>query len=301
MNCKNPDKCTVNIYFSIQGFRGDEKIGDVVRCAMFSNTFPSLKSPEELAFEAEMESVIKEGDVNIDELSAAEFVTDGENEEDDEEMIDVVEQLGLLEDITKRKKSAIIRDTNDKESRKENEKGKIDIQKMKENMGQMNNDDKEAVAAVFTSVKEMRRAAQLNYKALTRVRNVMMKYPPLDFLYKVMKPIGEIMPQDQINTGFPLLMMTPVEGGKTQEKNKIKRMAKKCIKCIPKKVYRNGVAFHQCSYPDCKYTRKSWGAIDTHIMIEHLKCKYVCKECEKELTSSDGLRRHMQVFHSEKE
>ena len=107
---------------------------------MFSNTFPSLKSPEELAFEVEMESVIKEGDVNIDELSAAEFVTDGENEEDDAEMIDVVEQLGLLEDITERKKSAIIRDKNDKESRKENEKGKIDIQKMKENMGQMNND-----------------------------------------------------------------------------------------------------------------------------------------------------------------
>ena len=189
---------------------------------MFSNTFPSLKSPEELAFEAEMESVIKEGDVNIDELSAAEFVTDGESEEDDAEMIDVVEQLGLLEDITERKKSTIIRDKNDKESRKENEKGKIDIQKMKENMGQMNNDDKEAVAAIFTSVKEMRRVAQLNYKALTRVRNVMMKYPPLDFLYKVMKPIGEIMPQDQINTGFPLLMMTPMEGSKTQEKNKIK-------------------------------------------------------------------------------
>ena len=108
-----------------------------------------MKSPEELAFEAEMESVIKEGDVNIDELSAAEFVTDGENEEDDAEMIDVVEQLGLLEDITERKKSAIIRDKNDKESRKENEKGKIDIQKLKENIGQMNNDDKDAVAAVF--------------------------------------------------------------------------------------------------------------------------------------------------------
>ena len=53
---------------------------------------------------------------------------------------------------------------------------------MKENMGQMNKDDKDAVAAVFTSVKEIRRVAQLNYKALTRVRNVMMKYPPLDFL-----------------------------------------------------------------------------------------------------------------------
>ena len=189
---------------------------------MFSNTFPSVKSPQELAFEAEMESVVKEGDVNIDELSAAEFITDGESEEDDAEMIDVVEQLGLLEDLTEWKKSAIVRDVNEKQSRKEAEKGELDIQKMKENMGQMNKEDKEAVAAIFTSVKEMRRVAQLNYKALTRVCNVMMKYPPLDFLYKVMKPIGKIMSQDQINTGIPLLMMTPVEGGKTQEKNKIK-------------------------------------------------------------------------------
>ena len=173
-----------------------------------------------------MESVIKEGDVNIDELSAAEFVTDGENEEDDAEMIDVVEQLGLLKDITERKKSAIITDKNDKELRKENEKGKIDIQKMKENIGQMNNDDKDAVAAVFTSVKEMRRAAQLNYKALTRVRNVMMKYPPLDFLYKVMKPIGEIMPQDQINTGFPLLMMTPWKAVKHRKRIKLNEWLK---------------------------------------------------------------------------
>ena len=169
-----------------------------------------------------MESVVKEGDVNIDELSAAEFIMDGESEEDDAEMIDVVEQLGLLEDLTERKKSTIITDANEKQSRKEAEKGELDIQKMKENMGQMNKGDKEAVAAVFTSVKEMRRAAQLNYKALTRVRNVMMKYPPLDFLYKVMKLIGEIIPQDQINTGVPLLMMTPMEGGKTQEKNIIK-------------------------------------------------------------------------------
>ena len=223
---------------------------------MFSNAFPSVKSPQELAFEVEMESVVKEGDVNIDELSTAEFIMDGESEENDAEMIDVVEQLGLLEDLTEGKKSAIIRDANEKQLRKEAEKGELDIQKMKENMGQMNKEDKDAVAAIFTSVKEMRRVAQLNYKALTRVHDVMMKYPPLDFLYKVMKPIGEIMPQDQINTGVPLLMMTPVEGGKTQEKNKIKRILKKCIKCILKKVYKNGVVFHRCSYPDCKYTRR---------------------------------------------
>ena len=79
-------------------------------------------------------------------------------------------------------KSEIVRDANEKQSRKEAEKGELDIQKMKENMGQINKEDKDAVAAIFTSVKEMRRVAQLNYKALTRVRNVMMKYPPLDFL-----------------------------------------------------------------------------------------------------------------------
>ena len=212
--------------------------------------------PRELAFKVEMESVIKEGEVNINELSAAEFVMDGESEEDDAEIIDVVEQLGLLEDITEWKKSVTVRDTNEKETRKEAEKGKLDIQKMKENMGQMNKEDKDAVAAIFTSLKEMRRAAQLNYKALTRVHNMIMIYPPLDFLYKVMKPIGKIIPQDQINTGIPLLMMTPMEGGKTQGKNKIKWIPKKCIKCIPKKVYKNGVVFHRCSYPDYKYTRK---------------------------------------------
>ena len=96
-----------------------------------------------------MESVIKEGDVNTDELSAAEFITDGESEEDDAEMIDVVEELGLLEDITERKKSAMVRDTNEKQSRKEAEKSELDIQKMKENMGQMNKEDKDAVAAVY--------------------------------------------------------------------------------------------------------------------------------------------------------
>ena len=127
----------------------------------------------------------------------------------------------------------MVRDANEKQSRKEAEKGELDIQKMKENMGQMNKEDKDAVAAIFTSVKEMRRGVQLNFKALTRVRNVMMKYPPLDFLYKVMKLIGEIMPQDQINTGIPLLMMTPVEGSKTQQKNKIKRIPKKVHKVYP--------------------------------------------------------------------
>ena len=230
MNWKNSHSIYLNFYILIQGFPGNEKIGNVIRCAMFSNTFLPVKSPQELAFEVEMESVIKKVEVDIDELSAAEFVTNGKSEEGDSEMIDVVEQLGLLEDITERKKSAM---QATRMRRKEVEKGKLDIQKMKENIVQINKDNKDAVAAVFTSVKEIK-VAQLNHKALTRVCDVMMRYPPLDFLYKVMKQIREIMPQDQINTGTPLLMMAPIEGGYTQERNKSKWIAKKCIKCIPK-------------------------------------------------------------------
>ena len=47
----NGIKCTVNIYISIQGFCGDEKIGNVVQCAMFSNAFPSVKSPPGTGFQ----------------------------------------------------------------------------------------------------------------------------------------------------------------------------------------------------------------------------------------------------------
>ena len=54
-----------------------------------------------------------------------------------------------------------------------------------------------------------------------------------------------------------MLMMTAIKGGHTQEKNKIKWITKKCIRCIPKKVYENGVVFH----PDCKNTKKSWGLL----------------------------------------
>ena len=98
-------------------------------------------------------------------------------------------------------------------------------------------------------------------------------------------------------------MMTKVIGGRTQERFKTRRVdtCGKIIKCIPKKIFKNGVMFHKCSYPKCKFTRKSWGAIDTHIMSEHLNLKYVCRECDKELTSSDGLRRHMQFFQDVKE
>ena len=54
-NCKNSDKwytmnCKYLHLISIQGFHGDEKIGNVVQCAMFSNAFPSVKSPPGTGF-----------------------------------------------------------------------------------------------------------------------------------------------------------------------------------------------------------------------------------------------------------
>ena len=75
------------------------------------------------------------------------------------------------------------------------------------------------------------------------------------------------------------------------------------MKCIPKRYYKNGVLHHYCGALITVITQivnsqeDWWGAVDTHIMLTHLKSKYVCNDCKKELGSSDGYQRHMQKFH----
>ena len=273
---------------------------------MFSNSFPNVKSPDELLFEAEMESAMMDKEVNIDELSCGGFVSDGESEGDDDIMHAVCDELGMLDKCTEGKKICrpsvgektkygVIKDVDIEITNGNKINQKLEIRKMKKEISQMKKNDKEAIGALFRSVKEMRKASALNYIALTRMRDLMMKYPPLDFLYKVVKPMGEIMPQDPINTQDPLLRANHLEGSSTHDKIPTKQIEK--MKCIPKRYYKKGVLHYYCNYPDCKFTRRSWGAVDTHIMITHLKSKYVCTDCKKEMGSSDGYRRHMQKFH----
>ena len=79
----------------------------------------------------------------------------------------------------------------------------------KEIMG-MDKVDRKAVGAFYVSLKEMRKAAKLNLCALTRLQELARKYPCLDFIYKIMKPISKIMLENPINSIAPILQMSGV-------------------------------------------------------------------------------------------
>ena len=70
--------------------------GDTVRAALFSKDFPSVKSPEQMHFEQTIEEIINVEEIDLDELSPAEFVSDGEDESDDKTFLKVAEELGIL-------------------------------------------------------------------------------------------------------------------------------------------------------------------------------------------------------------
>ena len=88
----------------LQGFDGDTSLGDVVRAAMFSKSFPDVKSPDQMAFEMRMESIINDEEIDLDDLSAAEFVTDSESDEDNENIYQILEDMDFLGDVPKKRK-----------------------------------------------------------------------------------------------------------------------------------------------------------------------------------------------------
>ena len=71
-------------------------IGDTVWAALFSKDFPSMKSPEQMHFQQTIEEIINGEEIDSDELSPAEFVSDGEDESDDKTFLEVAEELGIL-------------------------------------------------------------------------------------------------------------------------------------------------------------------------------------------------------------
>ena len=106
-----------------------------------------------------------------------------------------------------------------------------------------------------------------------------------------MKPIPEIMPENPINTVTPILQMvgvTAATGGQKYDTENV-------LKVVPKWLVVDSKIKHKCSA--CEFERASWGAVNTHIMKEHIGQSYVCSKCSKILTSMDGLRRHMRNQH----
>ena len=286
-------------------------IGDVVHAAMFSGDFPSVKSPEQLHFEQVIEEVINGDEIDLDDLSPAEFLSSGEEEEDYDNYFQIAEDLNILGDAKKKsngsdkqrvKKTSRPEQTDEigepsakkqKKMRKnEMEKETSDKEVLLEKIGDMTEVDRRAIGNFYLSLKELRKGAKITLNALTRLQELVQKYPSLDFLYKVVKPITEVMPQDPVNSLPPLLMMSAVRG--SGEKYQTEKVTKICPKRF---VDENGKLSHKCGAPGCPEIAVSWGKINTHIMQKHLGQSYVCSNCRKVLSSMDGLRRHMKTFH----
>ena len=291
---------------------------------MFSRNFPEVKSPEQIAFEGKVEEIITGDEIDLDDLSAADYVTSDEDERDDETMIEILEELEFLgpepkkrkmtenkeENVESRKKNKTetegskateengtkktTMDNKEKETKKtmtEDKEKKTKKTNFSKQISEMDEIDRKAVGAFFLSIKEMRKAAKLNLRALTRLHELARKYPCVDFLYKMMKPISEIMPENPINTVTPIFQMVGVKaatGGQKYDTESI-------VKIVPRRIVVDGRIKHKCSA--CEFEKVSWGAVNTHIMKVHVGQSYVCSKCAKILTSMDGLRRHMQKQH----
>ena len=290
-----------NLFLSKQGFKGDESIGDVVRAAMYSRSFPDVKPPEQMAFEVKVQSIVQNDEIDLDELSPVEFLTSDEESVDNDNLIEILYEMDFLGDTeneTKHTKRESDEGPNENPKRRKRESSKFETEEnrnaeLKEEINSMNEVERKGIAAFFRSIKEMRRAAKLNLAALTRLKELITKYPSLEFLYKILKPVSEIMPDTPINTITPILEIAGLQV--TSGGNKYK--TESVVKITPKQFLKGGKIYHRCSLEGCTFERVSWGAVNTHIVKDHIHKSYVCEFCEKVLSSMDGLRRHIKAQH----
>ena len=82
-------------------------IGDTVHAALFSRDFPSVKPPEQMHFEQTIEEVINGEAIDLDDLSVAEFLSSGEEDNDDANYLEIAEDLGLLGDSKKKSDGSV--------------------------------------------------------------------------------------------------------------------------------------------------------------------------------------------------
>ena len=210
---------------------------------MFSKSFPDIKSAEQMAFEDKVEEIITGDEIDLDDLSVANYLTSDEDEQDEETMFEILEEMDFLGSETKKRKMTESEEQkveNRKKKKTETEASEINQDEAnamkkqnisKEIMG-MDEVDRKAVGAFFVSLKEMRKAAKLNLQALTWLHELARKYPSLDFIYKIMKPISEIMPENPINSIAPILQMAGVRAVMGRQKYETENVIKIVPKCI---------------------------------------------------------------------
>ena len=277
---------------------------------MFPKSFPDIKPPEQMTFESEVLYAVQEEEIDLDELSPTEFITDSESEADEGNLYQILDDMDFLgaeddkkenasPDRKKRRMEPKIQHETDKENEKDNSSpstSNVTSQRLKDVLGEMDEQDKKAMGALFLSIKQMRKAAKLNLAALTRLQDLITKYPSMKFINKLLKPVAEIMPEEPINRIAPLLECRGV--ATTSGFSKYQTQERTEIKLNPKKFLQAGKVMFRCSAEGCEFTKRSWGAVNTHIVSVHTNKVYICDVCGKNLTSLDGFRRHRQSKHN---
>ena len=219
---------------------------------MFSKNFPDVKSPEQIAFEGKVGEIITGDEINLDDLLAADFLTSDEDEQDDKTFIKILEEMDFLGSAPETKKRKVTESKEENAESRKKQKTKAEASKANEGnekktfakeIGEMDEIDRKAVGVFFLSLKDMQKVAKLNLRALTRLQELVRKYPCLDFLYKIMKPILEIMPNNPFNTVTPILQMVSVKAATGGQKYETENM----VKVVPKRLLVDGKIKHKCS------------------------------------------------------
>ena len=208
----------------------------------------------------------------MDELSPAEFVSDGEDESDDKTFLEVAEELGILATgLGKRKsddsgKHSVKKCKSDNKSEKIKQgettcpKEKVNTEEIKDKInnskkgrfldkiGEMTDTDRKAIGSLYLSLKEMRKEVKLTLKGLMQIQELIEKYPSVDFLYKILQPVSEIMPQNPLNA-IPLIFMMSVvdyrSGGSKYKTEAVKKITPKRF------VDDRGKLGYKCGAPGC--------------------------------------------------
>lgn len=243
---------------------------------MFAGDFPEVKPPEQLGFEARVEEMIDGDFEDLDELDPKEF-EDSDTEDDDRDLYQLLQDEGMLgnledENILKGRKPRPFIKT---------EPGTSQSSHAEPGTSTVSDEDKLDMGELFLIVKQARKAAKMNYSALTRLQALIVKRPNFSALANIVSPLGSLIPSTPLVQDAPVY----VSGKSSKTITKVTE-----VKLVPKRQITGGKIGHKC--PACGFEKASWGAVNTHIKRDHLNESYKCDTCGKLSPSIDYIRKH---------
>ena len=131
---------------------------------MFSKNFPNVKSPEQMAFEGKVREIITGNEIDLDDLSATDFITSDEDEEDDKTVMEILDEMDFLGSVSEMKKREVTASEEENDQGRKKKKTEAKASKVKEGnernriakeVGEMDEIDRKAVGVFFLSLKEM--------------------------------------------------------------------------------------------------------------------------------------------------